>query len=369
MSTVETIVVGGGPAGAATAAGLAALGRDVMLIERADGPHHKVCGEFISTETQTHVQRLGIDLVPLGAVPIDQLAIYAPSQQAAAKLPFQALSLSRYRLDRVLLERAQQLGAQVCSSVSVRSAVPQDGGWRVECADGNTVQCRRLVLATGKVGLRGIDEDRDGSMVGLKMHFSPTPELRRALARRVELFLFDRSYVGLELVEDGIANLCCLLPRDTVAGIGSNWPALRDHLTAAHPDLAARLAGAAPHWDKALAVVCPAGGHLNDERAPAVYRVGDRLAHIPPFTGDGLAIALGSAALVVEHIAAGAAPSAYLAAARRLTGGPIRLASLISGIAGSRAGCRVLLGAAAWIPGLVEAVARGTRLQTAPQRQ
>jgi len=369
MTMVETIVIGGGPAGAATAAGLAALGRDVMLIERANGPHHKVCGEFISSETGTHVQRLGIDLAALGAVPIDQVAIYAPSQQASDRLPFKALSLSRYRFDCALLERAEHLGAQVRSNASVRSAVPYDGGWRVECADGSTVQCRHLVLATGKIGLRGIGDERDGSMVGLKMHFSPAPELRRALARRVELFLFDRSYVGLELVEDGIANLCCLLPRAVVAEIGSVWPALRDHLAAAHPDLAARLAGAEPHWDKALAVVCPAGGHLHDEGAPAVYRVGDRLAHIPPFTGDGLAIALGSAALAVEHIYAGAPPAAYLAAARCLTRGPVRLASMISGIAASRAGRSILLGAATWIPGLVEAVARGTRLQTAPQRR
>ena len=362
MNSVETIVVGGGPAGAATAAGLAASRRDVLLIERVDGPHHKVCGEFISAETHTHLQRLGVELAPLGAVPIEQVAIYGPSQRATAKLPFKAVSLSRYRLDRALLERAQHLGAEVLSNVSVRNAVPDGTGWRVQCDDGNTVQCRHLVLATGKVGLRGIDDDRDGSMVGLKMHISPTPELRRALARRVELFLFDRSYVGLELVEDGIANLCCLLSREVVAGIGSGWQALRDYLAAAHPDLAARLAGAEPHWDRALAVVCPAGGHLHREGAAAVYRVGDRLAHIPPFTGDGLAIALGSAALAVEHIQAAAPPSAYLAAARRLTGGPVRLASLISGIASSRAGRGVLLGAAARIPGLVEAVARGTRL-------
>jgi flavin-dependent dehydrogenase len=367
MNTVETIVVGGGPAGAATAGGLAALGRDVMVIERAGGPHHKVCGEFISTETRTYLQRFGIDLPRLGAVPIEEVALYGPSQKTAAALPFQAMSLSRYRLDRALLERAQHLGAQIRSNVSVRSAVPDEAGWLVQCDDGAAVQCRHLVLATGKVGLRGIDDQRDGSMVGLKMHFCPTPELRRALSRRVELFLFDRSYVGLELVEDGIANLCCLLPRDVVAGIGAGWRALHDHLAAAHPDLAARLAGADPHWNKALAVVCPAGGHLHEEGAPAVYRVGDRLAHIPPFTGDGLAIALGSAALAAEHIGAGAPPSAYLAAARRLTGGPVRLASLISGVAASRAGRRVLLGAARLVPGLVEAVARGTRLQAAPQ--
>src|SRR4051812_4363966 len=39
MTRAETVIVGGGPAGSATACGLAALGRDVVLIERTAGPH------------------------------------------------------------------------------------------------------------------------------------------------------------------------------------------------------------------------------------------------------------------------------------------------------------------------------------------
>ncbi|MGH6789180.1 MAG: FAD-dependent monooxygenase, partial [Pseudolabrys sp.] len=65
MTRVETAIVGGGPAGAAAACGLAALGRDVVLIERSDAPHHKVCGEFLSVETQAQLSRFGIDPVKL----------------------------------------------------------------------------------------------------------------------------------------------------------------------------------------------------------------------------------------------------------------------------------------------------------------
>ncbi|HTQ82284.1 MAG TPA: FAD-dependent oxidoreductase, partial [Pseudolabrys sp.] len=67
MTRVETVVVGGGPAGAATACGLAAAGREVLLIERTDGPHHNVCGEFLSIETQAQLRRLEIDPLTLGA--------------------------------------------------------------------------------------------------------------------------------------------------------------------------------------------------------------------------------------------------------------------------------------------------------------
>jgi hypothetical protein len=62
---------------------------------------------------------------------------------------------------------------------------------------------------------------------------------------------------------------------------------MRDYFVAKLPSLAERLEGADPLWGKAMAVVCPTGGYLHSETGPAVYRVGDRLANIPPFTGDG----------------------------------------------------------------------------------
>ena len=364
MTHVETIIVGGGPAGAATACALAANGREAMVLERSDAPHHKVCGEFLSVETQAQLQLLGIDVAALGAVAIDRVAIYSPARRVAAALPFRALSLSRYRLDDALLRRAETLGAQVRRGVPVRNVAPDGEGWTVQC-DAGAVHCRNLVLATGKRGLRGIDDTRDGSRVGLKMHLQLTEEARRALTGRVELYFLGRSYAGLELVEDGIANLCLLMPRAVVAQLGSGWQPLQEHLVRALPALGGRLAGSRPLFDKPLAVVAPTGGHLHREQAAAVYRVGDRLAHIPPFTGDGLAIALASARLAADCICAGCSPAQYLAAARRLTGRPIRFAGLLSGLAGTGLGQTTLMSAASLVPALLDGIVRRTRVPLA----
>ena len=157
MKRAETIVVGGGPAGAATACALAAAGRDAVLIERADAPHHKVCGEFLSAETQMQLRALGVDVAALGAVAIDHVAVYSPTRSVTADLPFRALSLSRYRLDDALLRRASALGAQIKRGIAVRNVAPDGEGWIVHCDDG-VLRCRNLVLATGKLGLRGIED-------------------------------------------------------------------------------------------------------------------------------------------------------------------------------------------------------------------
>jgi flavin-dependent dehydrogenase len=336
-----------------------------MLIERTAKPHHKVCGEFLSVETRTQLQRLGVDPLALGAVPIDQVTVYSSSRSVSSELPFQALSLSRYRLDDALLRCAQSSGARLVRNVTVKSVIPNASGWNVLCDHGEAIQCRHLVVATGKLRLRGIDDTRDGSMVGLKMHLRPSSEAQRALVGSVELFFVDCSYIGLELIEDGIANLCLVMPRTTMSRLGPGWHALHDYLASALPSLAERLAGAEPLWDKPLAVVCPTGGHLHLERKTAVFRVGDRLAHIPPFTGDGIAIALGSAAQAVEHIRLGLSPEAYLAAARHLSARPIRLASIVSRLAKHSGGRNLMLGAAACAPSLIGTIVRQTRLTPA----
>jgi flavin-dependent dehydrogenase len=365
VTRVETVIVGGGPAGAATAVGLADLGREVLLVERAHRPHHKVCGEFLSIETQLQLHRLGVAPAAFGAVEIDQIAVYSATQAVTTELPFRALSLSRYRLDDALLQCAENRGAQLKRGVSVRSVTTASGGWTVDCDDAEPVHGRSLVLATGKWGMRGIADARDTSLVGLKMHLRLALPARNALAGRVELTLLDHGYAGLELVEEGIANLCFLLPRAVVGRLGPNWQAMQDYLAAATPNLAERLSDAEPLWNKAVAVVCPIGGHLHEERRPAVYRVGDRLAHIPPFTGDGLAIALASAALAVEYIRRERAATEYLTAARRLTGKRIRFAGAVSELAASRAGSSLLLGIAGHAPRLIRTIVQRTRLPLA----
>jgi hypothetical protein len=364
MRQVETLIVGGGPAGAAAACGLAVSGREAMLIERSAGPHHKVCGEFLSVETQAQLRCLGIDAAALGAVPIERVAIHSAKRAVSAALPFRALSLSRYRLDEALLRRAAEQGALVRRGISVRQVTRAERGWRVRCDGGDFISCRHLVVATGKRGLRGIEDTRDASLVGLKMHLRLVPAAARALAGCVELALVGRTYAGLETIEGDVANLCLLLPRAVVMGLKPGCVDLLAYLAAASPHLAGRLISAEPLWDKPLAVVCPDGGHRHWQGAAEAYRVGDRLAHIPPFTGDGLAIALASAALAVEAIRCGQPPAAYLASARRLTGKPIRLASMVAGLARFRTGQALLMGAVR-LPGLTATLVRHTRLPMA----
>ena len=57
--TTDAIVVGAGPAGAATAILMAEHGMSVALLDRAQFPRPKICGEYLSPEAPRLHDRLG----------------------------------------------------------------------------------------------------------------------------------------------------------------------------------------------------------------------------------------------------------------------------------------------------------------------
>jgi flavin-dependent dehydrogenase len=358
----DVAIAGGGPAGAAAACHLARAGRRVVLLERERQPHHKVCGEFVSVEAGRHLASLGGRGLLGAAARIESVRLVRGRTEAAAPLPFLAWGLSRRRLDAWLLDQAERDGVAVCRGRTAQTLAADRAGVRLETAGGPVVAGAAL-LATGKHELRGHRRQGRGSdLIGLKLHLRLAEAERRALARHVELVLFEGGYAGLQPVEGGLANLCLLVGKGWFAGLGRDWR----RLVLSVPHLARRLDGAGACWLRPLAIYGMPYGYLHgagDEGA--VYRVGDQVAVIPSFTGDGMAMALHSGAAAAGAILAGRPPAAFhrdVAAAFRR---PVRLATLVS----SAAGRPWLQGALATVcrlaPGLIGEIASRTRIRAA----
>ena len=127
----------------------------------------------------------------------------------------------------------------------------------------------------------------------------------------MELFLFRGGYGGLALVENEIANLCLVIRKPVLRKLGG-WPDLLTALLAENRRIRHFLGDAQPLWDRPLAVSSIPYGHLGSAfSSPTLWPLGDQVAVIPSFTGDGMSIALHSAALAAEIHLSGGAPGDY----------------------------------------------------------
>jgi len=362
VRNVDNLVIGGGPAGAMVALRLAAAGRNVALIEKETGLHHKVCGEFLSLEAVAYLHQVGIDPLELGANVISNLRLSAGNRLIAAPLPFRAVSLSRRVLDDALLARVEENGCQIQRGTAVETLTPESDHWIASLSSGDSLRASNVFLATGKHDLRGLprSDGKQSDLVGFKMHWQLAPAQLCILRDCMELYLFPGGYGGLSLIEGDIANLCLVVRRSTLRRLGG-WHDLLASIRRGNRHLRQILKGAAELWQRPLAISPIPYGYLVRESA-GVWCVGDQAAVIPSFTGDGISIALHSAALAAQMFLAGSSAADY----NRILGAQLTrsmtLATSLSRAAVTAAGRAAAIAALTIAPDAMRWVAASTRI-------
>jgi flavin-dependent dehydrogenase len=138
MRSADVIVVGGGPAGSAAADRLAKGGADVLVLDRANFPRHKLCAGWITPEV---VHDLGLDVAryPHGFLSFRRLHWHVYGIRLP--LPCVQHSIRRLEFDDWLLRRS---GAETIPH-AVREIRRDGDGYLVD----GMYRCRHLVGAGG----------------------------------------------------------------------------------------------------------------------------------------------------------------------------------------------------------------------------
>src|SRR5262249_3464878 len=135
MTSADVVVVGAGPAGAASAILLAEHGLSVPVLERGPRPRPKVWGECLSPEGGRVLDRLGVlkTVDAGGAVPLAGMRITAPDGTvldarygAVGRFrPYRehATGVPRATLDGALLDRVRALPIDLRMGVRVTDVV------------------------------------------------------------------------------------------------------------------------------------------------------------------------------------------------------------------------------------------------------
>lgn len=132
VERAHVIVVGGGPAGAATAYYGARCGLDVLVLEKSTYPRDKICGDGLTPRAVSELITMGVDtsgwtkntgLRTLGG----GHCIEVPWPELIS-LPHYGLALPRKKLDSLLIEHAKNAGARVYEAVTVTGAITNAAG-------------------------------------------------------------------------------------------------------------------------------------------------------------------------------------------------------------------------------------------------
>ncbi|CAM3739619.1 NAD(P)/FAD-dependent oxidoreductase [Nocardioides zeicaulis] len=300
----DLVVVGAGPAGASAALGALAErpGLRVLLLDRADFPRDKSCGDGIAPHVLDALAGVGAGDVIDDWTPLRHLTLSHGSVEVSGEMRREVHVVPRRVLDARLVERAVAAGAVLrrhrATSIDPGPGDPvvsaEISGRVVVGADGAHSVVRTTLLGT----------TRRTRAIAIRGYAPTTPEI----AGRQVIRYGDRrqpSYAWAFDRGDGLANV----------GYGELLPGERDHdLTPSRKllleQLELLLPGAASTGSDWRGHHLPLSGWRWDQPDGAVLLAGDAAGLVNPMTGEGIYYA------VATGIAAGRTAARCLAAGR-----------------------------------------------------
>ncbi len=305
----QVLVVGGGPAGSATALHLARAGVSVLLVERDTFPKQKCCGEGIMPHGVTQIEGLGLlDAVrEAQACPFGGITYRHGEHEVSGCFPGgeEGLGIRRLRLDVLFHDAVVEEPGIRLERTNMERLEVDDAGVTLHCGD-QTFRGQVLVGADGLNSQvrkqRGLEARRAGRIrYGGNYHV----ELPEGLPQldKVEVHFSSGCELYLTPVasrELCVAMLCEKAQAKTLAG--DRLGGLRG------------LAEACPSFPRELieARTISEGFFCGPLRqtVPRVVSdrtalVGDAAGFLDPITGEGLSVALVSAKLLADVLLEG----------------------------------------------------------------
>ena len=306
MKPWDLIVIGAGPAGSTCASLCAEAGKRVLLLDAARFPRDKVCGDCLNPAVWPVLDRLGLSH-RVAALPSTAPSTirFSVAGHGEINLPVPRHSahgdhvrgesargemvVRRRELDALLVVRAVELGVAFQDGSPVTSLRKVGDLWEVTTSLGENHLARRIVAADGRNSVAARHLRMHASLfrdarIGLQTHIPHPVGYDGALEMRI----YRNGYGGLADLGNGMANLCL------VANDGA-LKKLRKEAEQHYP----MESGVA--WRSITTISRPKARHMARD---GVFLCGDAARVVEPFTGEGIAFALRSGALLGSLLAA-----------------------------------------------------------------
>ncbi len=314
MDRYDAIIIGAGPAGSSCALFLQSMGHKVLVLDQADFPRDKVCGEFISPAADSILKDLGVlklveasssnrlHGVALSSYGNPELELNYPMDPKTGKMPT-SLSLSRFNFDRILVEEMCERGIEFLprhrvedilieehrvigvtalgpnGRIKIKASIIVDAGGR------NAISLRKFKLkktkkGAGKIALAAHWEN---------MHF-PGPYCYMHISKP--------GYSGMAPMGNGLSNVVLILDSELVKG--KDPETLYREVLNLNPLRKKYFVEAKPI--SPVRIVDTLAFDVHPNPFDGLVLVGDAMGFIDPFTGEGIYLSLRSSQLAAKTV-------------------------------------------------------------------
>lgn len=316
----DVIVVGGGPAGSVMGWALASLGVRVAILERAQFPRDKVCGDYVEPGGLRLLARMGI--LP-GIEAAERLKITKNRVYFGPKLIYKGdihyydhpeddlnygLVISRREFDAILLQAARDAGALVLSPAAAKAVSREGGLMQVEASVGERTLTLQAPLVVGADGTESVVAKAMGQRRTNRRHIGVA---QRAYVEGIEIdggeaaVWFDEEiapgYGWMFPMPGGLANVGVGFSSETSHRFGvpvrEAFQTAIERLRIRHPGCSrARVVG------RPIGGVVKTYGGIDRNHFAGGVLIGDAGSFVDPLTGEGITHGMESAILALPTL-------------------------------------------------------------------
>lgn len=331
MPRYDAVVVGAGPAGAATALRLARSGARVLLCDRSEFPRDKACGGGLTPRGVGALDDLGVKLDDTQAIRVGGIEMGFGHKNINAGFPSTrawpnyGLVGRRSVMDKAILDGAIDAGAEL-RTVRVSGPIFNEGtctGVRISSDEvSEEIEADWTVAADGATSTTaraaGLSDDvasgRGFWYAAMRTYFGPVDPIVRNGEPQLEFYPLRTStgrwlpaYGWVFPLPDGSANVGVDLPHApslrAALPLRESFDRFLDEMAKTRPGFARAEMLEAPHG-----ALLPEAMKGFRPGVPGLLAVGDAAGMITPYSGEGIAYALEGAELAANAIASQASP-------------------------------------------------------------
>lgn len=300
--TYQAIIIGGGLSGLALAIDLKQRGHAVLVIEKGNYPRQKVCGEYVSLESQAYLFKLCPALKGLHLPLITNFKLTSTgAQKFYTKLDLGGFGISRYLLENLLYQEACAHGVDFILNEKVLKVVSQNKEQSYEVrTKSNHFEAKVVCNASGRRSNLESESEataaKGSNYVGVKYHV----KLERD-ASQIEIHNFPGGYCGISNIEEGKSCLCYIVNAKQLAASSRSILELERRVLFQNPHLRKIFTHADFLFEEPLTI---SGINFKAKRSsdPNTFYLGDSAGTIAPITGNGMSMGLRSAANLAKFL-------------------------------------------------------------------